>query len=227
MEQKKIDLFIVEGLSDESALGAPLSAVLKDSNVKTLVMRGDITTRDGVDSSNIISKIGDSVKGFVDRKRGLKLKDVRQIVHIVDTDGTYIPDEKVVLDEDLSDTVYASDGILTNDPRGIQRRNQKKRKALLTLQRNNSVRNIPYKVYYMSCNLDHVLYEKQNSTDQEKEIDAYAFAEKYHENPDGFVKYMCESEFSVIGTHKETWKFIEEGMNSVRRYTNFGNLFIE
>ena len=46
--QRKVDLIIVEGPSDETALAAPLSVVLSDGLVKILVMYGDITTRDGV-----------------------------------------------------------------------------------------------------------------------------------------------------------------------------------
>ena len=49
----------------------------------------------------------------------------------------------------------------------------------------------------MSCNLDHVLYNKRNSTDEEKENDAYAFAKQYKGDRDGFVKFISESSFSV------------------------------
>ena len=61
---------------------------------------------------------------------------------------------------------------------------------------------VPYRVYYMSCNLDHVLYNKRNSTDEEKENDAYAFAKQYKGDRDGFVKFISESSFSVMGDFK-------------------------
>ena len=72
----------------------------------------------------------------------------------------------------------------------------------------------------MSCNLDHVLYDKRNSTDEEKEQDAYAFAKTYKNNVAGFLSFMCESSFSVKGDFKESWEFIEEDMHSIERYTN-------
>jgi hypothetical protein len=74
----------------------------------------------------------------------------------------------------------------------------------------------------MSCNLDHVLYNKRNSTDEEKENDSYQFAIKYKNDTEGFINYLCNSEFAVCGDYKETWKFIEHDLNSLERHTNFG-----
>lgn len=74
----------------------------------------------------------------------------------------------------------------------------------------------------MSCNLDHVLHNKRNSTDDEKETDAYIFAKKYKNDIEGFVKFICESDFSVSGDYKESWVYIENGLNSIDRYTNLG-----
>ena len=87
--------------------------------------------------------------------------------------------------------------------------------------------NIPYRVYYMSCNLDHVLYGKRNSSDDEKEKDAYNFAKMYRNENELFLKYICDSEFSVKGDFKKSWEFIEEDMNSIERYTNLPVCFDE
>lgn len=113
MGQRKVDLIIVEGPSDETALAAPLSVVLSDGLVKILVMYGDITTRDGVEPGNVTAKIWNNVKAFVKGITGIKLGDLRQIIHIVDTDGVYIPDEVVTFDESVSKTVYTDDGIVS------------------------------------------------------------------------------------------------------------------
>ena len=74
----------------------------------------------------------------------------------------------------------------------------------------------------MSCNLDHVLHNKLNSTDEEKEADAHAFAKAYHDDTCAFVKFICESDFSVKGEYLDTWQFIKEEKHSLERYTNFG-----
>ena len=35
---------------------------------------------------------------------------------------------------------------------------------------------MPYSIFYMSCNLDHVLHNKRNSTKEEKQEDSVVFA---------------------------------------------------
>ena len=72
---------------------------------------------------------------------------------------------------------------------------------------------------YLS-DLDHVLYDKRNSTDEEKEEDVYAFAKKYKNNVGAFMDFMCKSAFSVKGDFKGSWEFIETDMHSIERYTN-------
>lgn len=85
--------------------------------------------------------------------------------------------------------------------------------------------NFPYSIYYMSCNLDHVLYDKLNSSDQEKEEDAYQFAKMYRNNIPGFLKYIKESDFSVGPNYRESWNYITKDMHSLERHTNLGLCF--
>ena len=84
---------------------------------------------------------------------------------------------------------------------------------------------IPYSVYYMSCNLDHVLYGKLNSSDEDKERDAIAFARKYKDDVPGFIDFMTKSEFSVCDGYKESWKYIQEERHSLERHSNLGIAF--
>ena len=72
----------------------------------------------------------------------------------------------------------------------------------------------------MSCNLGHVLYNKQNSTDNEKENNSYDFANKYKNDLEGFIKYICESDFSVNLPFKESWEYIEKQLQSLERHSN-------
>ena len=67
-----------------------------------------------------------------------------------------------------------------------------------------------------------MLHNKRNSTDEEKETDAYEFAKKYKNDVEGFINLICDSDFSVDGDYKESWAYIENGLNSVARHTNFG-----
>ena len=84
---------------------------------------------------------------------------------------------------------------------------------------------IPYRAYYRSSNLDHVLYGKLNSSDEEKENDAYAFAKKYKDDIDGFLKDISDSDFSRMEGYKESWAFIKKECHSLERHTNLGLCF--
>ena len=219
LARKKVVLVIVEGASDDTALGVALNQVFDKDSVYIYIMHGDITTRKGVNSQNVVSKIGDSVKGYA-KSQHYKASDFKQIIHIVDTDAAYISDSNIIEDTTLEEVIYEEDGIHTANVEAIKERNKTKRDNLYRLRTQGKVWGVPYRVYYMSCNLDHVLHNKRNSTDDEKENDAYAFAKKYKGDRDGFVKFITESSFSVMGDFKESWNFIEKGMSSIERYTN-------
>ena len=219
MARKKIVFVIVEGPSDEVALGVVLSKVYDSENVYVHIVHGDITTRNGVNGLNIVARVSDMVKDYA-KSNHFSKTDFKQIIHIVDTDGVYISDDKIFEKEGLEKTLYMSDGIHTSDVEMIKYRNAQKRENLGRLRMRKTVWDIPYQVIYMSCNLDHVLYDKRNSTDDEKETDAYLFANKYKDDLDGFVKFICKSKFSVDGDYSDTWTFIERDMNSIERHTN-------
>lgn len=108
----------------------------------------------------------------------------------------------------------------------IEKRNEQKSSVLDKLIGCKNIwATIPYRVFYMSCNLDHVLYDKQNSTDEEKEANAHAFAKKYKNKLADFRSFITESSFSVCTDYQESWDFIKQGENSLNRYTNLGLSF--
>lgn len=79
---------------------------------------------------------------------------------------------------------------------------------------------IPYSIHYMSCNLDHVLYDVQNSDEKTKRLNAFQFATKYKDDLNGFVEYISDPVIAVAGDYQETWKYIRQGLNSLQRHTN-------
>ena len=62
MARKKIVFVIVEGVSEQDALGAILSNIYDKDTVWVQVLRKDITSEYGVDPSNILSKLGNEVR---------------------------------------------------------------------------------------------------------------------------------------------------------------------
>lgn len=222
MARKKIVFVIVEGPSDDTALGVILNRLYDKNLVHVEVTHGDITIRDWVATTDIASKIGDLVKQYA-AKNHFKQSDFQEVIHLVDTDGVFIPPEAVVEDSSCFEPFYTLTEIRTNNVDFIRKRNNHKKGVLSRLVALNRVwKLVPYRVYYFSSNLDHVLYDKQNSSDAEKEDDSYAFAKRYKSNISEFLNFICDSNFSIKGSYRESWSFIEDGLNSLERHANLG-----
>ena len=221
MARKKVVFIIVEGPSDQEALETLLAKIFDSSAVIVKVMYGDITTDFDVTPINIKKKLAEAIKSYANQF-SLKSPDFWQVIHLIDTDGTYAPDDCILENESLDKPIYSTTTITAKKRMNIVDRNQRKRKNTNVLYTCSEIWSIPYSAYYMSCNLDHVLHNKLNSTDEEKEADAHAFAKAYRDNVEAFVKFICESDFSVTGEYLNTWQFIKEEKHSLERYTNFG-----
>lgn len=202
MARKKIVLVIVEGPSDEVALGMALSQVYDKDFIYVHIMHGDITARRGVSSKNIVAKLGNEVTAYA-KSQHYKASDFKQIIHIVDTDGAYIPDDNIMEKENYLDIRYENDGIYTNNKASVMTRNQQKRDNLYRLRSCGIIWTIPYSLYYMSCNLDHVLYDKKNSTDKDKENDAYVLSKSIRARWNHSKNSFVNRHFLLLETIKD------------------------
>ena len=105
LARRKVVFVIVEGPSDETALGIVLNQVFDRESVHVHIMHGDITTRVGVNSQNIVAKVGNEVKAYATSNH-YKPADFKQIIHIVDTDAAYLADNKVIEDTEIFQSHY-------------------------------------------------------------------------------------------------------------------------
>ena len=227
MARRKIVLVIVEGPSDDTALGIALRQLFDKNTVHIEIMHGDITADYSVRPEGIVAYLGDKVRSYASNNHFTR-KDFQQVIHIVDMDGAYIPETSVIQDDSLEKVVYTLEEIRTQNSEEFVRRNQHKQEVLEKLNRLNKLwGSIPYRVYYMSRNLDHVLYDKIDSTDEEKECDAYAFAKKYKNDVVGFLHFISDSDFSIMEGYRESWEFIKKEHHSLERYSNLGLCFVD
>lgn len=213
MARKKIVLVIVEGPSDDSALGVILNRLFDKNKVHIEIMYGDITTDMNIDPVDIAKALGEVVKRYADSMH-FKQLHFQQVIHLIDMDGAYIPDDCVIENPDAEKPVYTLTNIQTAKRDLLLRRNKHKQSKIERICGMQKVwGSIPYRAYYMSSNLDHVLYGKLNSSDEDKENDAYAFAKRYKDDIDGFLKYISDSDFSRMEGYKESWAFIKKRMS--------------
>ena len=225
-QTKKVVLFIVEGPSDETALSTVLYRIFSNDQTRFFVVHGDVFTKKDVSPNKIVIEVGAQIKKFMDTYHFNK-SDIKQVIHLTDTDGVFIPETAIAEEcvEGKKYPYYAESCILTPNPRGIIFLNVQKCQNLQRFVATGQVCNIPYRLYYFSCNLDHVLYNQINLSDSEKQLMAENFDEQYADNAEAFIRFVRDSDFSVGGSYIDSWKFIETGINSLQRYTNLGLLF--
>ena len=218
---KKVILFIVEGITDKTALGSVLDAILSNEKIHFAITEGDITTKDDVNASNVIRRINEIVK-FTQERYHFKASDLLEIVHLIDTDGAFIPDTAVINNAEAMHIQYTLQNIQTDDIEKIVERNQKKLGLVKLLRSKTEINKKPYKMFYFSRNQEHVLHnEARELTTSEKNTLADQFDDLYGDAPEAFLEFIKSKDFAVSGDYAETWKFIEDGIHSLERWSNF------
>lgn len=228
---KDIILFVVEGVTDDTALGHLLRQALMPKDVRVYFMGCDITTSHGITPANVIAELGRGI-GLHIRKYGWTFEDIKLIVHIIDTDGAFIPEDKIVEDKVMQypageNKMFYDDEIRAFNRNQYVKRNLQKKSNVNKLYSKSEIANRPYRMIYMSNGLEHVLHNIANPLEEEKMDLAYEFEDRFYDNIPGFVDFICNSDFSVKGDYIDSWKYIKDGTNSLKRHSNLGILIEE
>ncbi len=222
--QKKIILFLVEGETDSTSLGLVMSRLLETADVRFYVLGGDICYKYHITEENAAKSVMRPVNGFLQRYR-LKKSDILSIVHVIDTDGAFIPSNRVIKGG-TENAHYRETCIETLSVDSLRSRNELKTMAANALSKLSHVDKIPYAFYYFSRNIEHVLHDRSDSlSSREKRICSENFENRYADHPEEFVKFIRSREVAVRGGYHKTWEYIFRGTNSLKRGSNFGLFF--
>jgi len=231
MSKRKPSLIVViaEGISDEDALYPNLKKVSKKLKVHFEFVGGDVFTARKNQRKPAKAIIGDIIREEIISKPEFEKEDIKLIVQLTDTDGVYISDDNIVIDESQSDrTEYTLENIRVdslNQLQEIKNRNYVKRRALDILSTTGKVtERFNYKILYFSRNLDHVISDNPDTLKSEKSKAADAFSNSFTTAND-FEKFFSASDFTVDGTYDETWTFIKSDAKSLKKFTNFHLIF--
>lgn len=198
------------------------------------VQNGDVLT-DLKRDKNIKNTIGEVIKAYLIKNK-FNASDLKGVFQITDSDGGFIPKENVVVNAQLHpDEVFYAESCIQvydeNKKKQIEKRNEQKVKNINILSTTNFFNiervKIPYKFYYFSTNLDHVLWHEQN----EKKDQKIAKAEKFLDSLEGTIEDFLW-EYSAISneevseqSYKKSWSILADEMNSLKRMTNVTLLF--
>ena len=221
---KKVVLFLVEGASDLTSLEF-IDNINTDETIKFQITSGDVTSKLNITPQNCREEINKILLSFLERSK-LRKTDIIKIIHILDIDGVYIPEINIIEDKNIKKFLYTINGIVAPSKENVQKRNESKKQIVEKLLVTSKINSIPYEMYYMSCNLEHVLHDKLEdiSEDEKKEL-ANKFADRFYEKEIEFIDFINNKDFKVLGDYKATWDFIKKDLNSVNRYSNFWLFF--
>jgi len=228
---KKIILVLVEGHNDVVELGRLLNSKYfpYDKNKYKLLIKAfnyDVSSSSYTTSKNLIQSISNKFNYLRKNDNDLRLfsfKDYYRIVHIADLDGTFINSDSIVFDKDAECFIYEDDCIKTKRTNVAKARNKKKRELLKELVKRDNIEGIPYALYFVSCNMDHVLFNDRNSSRETKQANKERFLvdDEFFEN----IATELISDVFTKNNYIESWKEIYKDHNSLSRKTNINLVF--
>lgn len=219
-------LVIVEGRTDETALYIGLEDHFRPIGLQIEVLSLDVFTGDRA-NYNVVHSIADEIRSFL-LKRKLKKQDILFIAQITDLDGCYINEESIVVDpnhDDLANKewIYGKVNVITKSLEkkdDLVTRNKAKSRNTDIVSRKNVIFGIPYGLYFMSANLEHVITKKPNNDENSKIDKSEKFEEKVLENKDFFTNFFNSEEICPFNDYEGSWTVVKEGSNSLNGTSN-------
>ena len=187
---------------------------------KFAVVNGDITGDYEVTTEeNIYDKLKTIIKEYKEEKK-IYDSDILKIVHIIDTDGAFIDDRYIVFHQS-DEILYTNSKIRTNHVDKVIKKNTLKKAVVNKLIHTKTIKNIPYEIYFMSCNLDHVLFDEPNQKDYDKKRKALEYADSLFGKEIEFLTLLESNVIKHYNDYFTSWEDIYNGKNSLRRASNF------
>ncbi len=183
MTRKKVVLLIVEGSCEEVLLNNRLREQFNQYHIRFHIQHGDILYDLSKPEEPIKSVIGNAVKEFMIKSK-FRPEDFCCVLHIIDMDGCFIPEDAIVIDETQKElTMYHQDKISVphdKQKQQIAARNVERGKNIHVMNAVDTILSseINYRMYYFSRNLEHVLFNDANPEKGAKYPEVEQFAEQ-------------------------------------------------
>ena len=226
---KKVILVIVEGQTEELILFDFLQERFSNVEVRIDIQCGDIVGNWNRKFGTVKGAIEDVVANYLELYR-LMPSDLLAIIQFTDTDGCFIENKYIRVDRELARKMrYSPKAIyVSNQEKKLQmiQRNMDKAKSTVKLACSKTTKainlRVPYCLGYFSINLDHVLWDEQNTTGRSKLDKAEQFLEQLEVPLDQFMMQFLpvDSQLPLEEKLEKSWIDIRKGLNSLQRSTN-------
>jgi len=186
MNGKKVVVLVVEGNTDQIVFEKFIRKIVKKYAFYVKVINGDILTNKR-NSDNIGAEIIQDVTNLLYKEIKLNHDDIAFIGHIIDIDGVFIPRKRFVINNDNSYTFGGRNYVYDLKNKQVIVKDELSKEKLLNswdVKKDNikdlfnEIRyipqDIPYKIYYNSIDLEHVICERiVKDKDKEKEASKF------------------------------------------------------
>lgn len=224
----KLTIIYVEGETDEIFLDFYLENLIDDTNTNIQIVYGDVYSE--IEDKGIKARIGDKVKAFL-KEQKLREEDVESIYHLIDIDGVYLKEDSIQANNKINVLTYKSDKIEVKDSkhkRNIIDRNKRK-KTQINKMIKSKVINTEYKLFYNSCNLEHVLINQLNLSKDEKVNNIQSLMVKYETSED--LEEAINSAFAIQNINgnvdscfDKSWEILKNNDSEILRLSNINIL---
>lgn len=228
---KKVVIVIVEGDSDESLLIGRLRRLYGNLEVRFESQQGDILYHSK--KSSKIKKIIEAKIAQIMRKRKYLPSDILAVIHIADTDGVLIGENKVRVQVGLGARTRYTEGCIlvdSDDQRhNIIERNHARSNSIDIMRSLHKISDGQYfyQLYYFSRHLEHVVFNKPNPESKYKHKKIKNFVAGLKISVEAFLARF-EPEYSGTNYREryfESWEHIFKDENSLKRFTNVPLMF--
>ncbi|NYF24827.1 hypothetical protein [Sporosarcina sp. JAI121] len=229
ISKKKVVLLLVEGSCEEVLLYNRLRGLFEQHNIRFHIQHGDILYDLDRPEEPIKSVIESSVNEFMIKSK-FRPEDVFCVLHIIDMDGCFIPDDAIVIDDTQKElTIYHEDRIT------VPHEKQKLQIAARNADRSNNINimkvlgtilsvDINYRMFYFSRNLEHVLFKEPNPEKDRKFPEVERFIEQLEMPIEEFLQQSMPV-LKGLDPYSESWERITESTSSLQQYCNVPLLF--
>lgn len=243
---KGVILLIVEGISEETALSVPLLSI--SGKVMIEISHGDFLYNNDGGSKTVLNDLGRKLTEILANADFIG-SDILKVAYLIDMDGVFVKDNCYSKNKNssFSKIQYNESGVcipakkkIESHLKTIHSRQEKIKRLALTpeikipgkrksgnkdsvIHEGATSTKVPFSLYYMSCNLEHVTIKEQNVIeDKDKKKYAFEFSDK-HKND--LAEFFNDDSLCPNDNYKDSWEFIQERNNSLQRFSNF-NIFI-
>lgn len=228
LSSKKVVLLIVEGENDKAVLEYAITKLFDKNKIQVSSVSYDVTSNTQTIKKNddMCKEISKLMRLYRDKYR-LKNSDFQEIIHLIDLDGAFISEENIVQVDNITGKLYQDNTIDCESKEKVIEmceRNKLKVGRVNWLLSKAKVAGIPYSLYFVSCNMDHVLDGNANISGTEKYILSEKWRKIFEDTPKKFIDVFTEANLILSEDYEKSWEIVKQETESLKRHSNINTL---